>query len=79
MGLATILATIHILRKSTARFTKSSSLVFIRRIFTEIKQFKSFFKIYKIMYGHPDALSKSVRMAIHSFVNFDFFKWRYLS
>ena len=31
------------------------------------------------MYGHPDALSDSVRMAIHFFVNFDIFKWLYLS
>ena len=27
----------------------------------------------------PDALSNSVRMAIHFFVNFDIFKWLYLS
>ena len=27
----------------------------------------------------PDALSDSVRMAIHYFVNFDIFKWLYLS
>ena len=31
------------------------------------------------MYGHPDALLASVRMAIHFFVNFDTFKWLYLS
>ena len=36
-------------------------------------------KIYKEMYGHPDALSDSVWMAIHYFVNFDTFKWLYLS
>ena len=28
---------------------------------------------------HPDALSDSVRMALHFFVNFDIFKWLYLS
>ena len=27
----------------------------------------------------PDAVSDSVRIAIHSFVNFDIFKWLYLS
>ena len=31
------------------------------------------------MYGHPDALSDSVRTAIHFFVNFDIFKWLYLA
>ena len=29
--------------------------------------------------GHPNALSDSVRMAIHFFVNFDIFKWLYLA
>ena len=28
---------------------------------------------------HPDAVSGSVRIAIHFFVNFDIFKWLYLS
>ena len=28
---------------------------------------------------HPDALSDSVRIAIHFFVNFDIFKWLYLN
>ena len=28
---------------------------------------------------HPDAVSDSVRIAIHFFVNFDIFKWLYLS
>ena len=37
---------------------------------TEIQRFKNV-KMYKEMYGHPDALSDSVRMAIHFFVNFD--------
>ena len=36
-------------------------------------------KIYKEMYGHPDAVRNSVRMATHFFVNFDVFKSRYLS
>ena len=33
------------------------------------------------MYGHPDAVSDSVRMAMatHFFVNFDIFKWLYLA
>ena len=31
------------------------------------------------MYGHPDAVRHSVRMAIHLFVNFDVFKSLYLS
>ena len=31
------------------------------------------------MYGHPDAVRHSVRMAIHFFVNFDVFKSLYLS
>ena len=31
------------------------------------------------MYGHPDAVSDSVRMAIYFFVNFDIFKWLYLA
>ena len=26
------------------------------------------------MYGHPDAVSDSIRVAIHFFVNFDIFK-----
>ena len=33
-------------------------------------------KIYKEMYGHPDAVR---HMAIHLFVNFDVFKSLYLS
>ena len=36
-------------------------------------------KIYKEMYGHPDAVPHSVRMAIHFFANFDVFKSLYLS
>ena len=36
-------------------------------------------QIYKEMYGHPDAVRHSVRMAIHFFVNFDVFKSLYLS
>ena len=31
------------------------------------------------MYGHPDAVRQSVRMAIHFFVNFKVFKSLYLS
>ena len=31
------------------------------------------------MYGHPDAVRQSVRMAIHFFVHFEVFKSLYLS
>ena len=31
------------------------------------------------MYGHPDALSDSIQMAIHFIVNFEIFKWLYLA
>ena len=31
------------------------------------------------MYGHPDAVSDSVQMAIHFFVNFAIFKCLYLA
>ena len=31
------------------------------------------------MYGHPDAVRQSVRMAIHFFVNFEVFKSLHLS
>ena len=72
------LGTIDPHSQSTPRFTKSPSLVFIRQVFTEIQRFKNF-KIYKEMYGHPDALSDSVQMTIHFFVNFVIFKWLYLS
>ena len=67
---------IHIVIKSTPRFTKSPSLVLIRLIFTEIhvQQFKNL-KINKEMYGNLDTVSDSVRMAIHFFINFDIFNW----
>ena len=35
--------------------------------------------IYKEMYGHPDAVRRSVRMPYIFFVNFDAFKSLYLS
>ena len=69
---------IHIVRKSTPRFTRFISLVLIRLVFTEIQRFKNV-KIYNEMYGNPDAVSDSVRIVIHFFVDFDFFKWLYLS
>ena len=69
---------IHIVRKSTPRFTRFPSLELIRLVFTEIERFKNV-KIYKEMYGNPDAVSDSVRMAIHFFVNFDIFKRLYLA
>ena len=46
---------IHIIRKSTPRFTKSPSLVVIRLVLTEIQRFKNV-KIRKEMYGNPDAV-----------------------
>ena len=61
------LATIDPHRKSTPRFTQSPSLVFIRQVFIEIQRFKNF-KIYKEMYGHPDALTDSVRPDGHTFL-----------
>ena len=50
----------------------------IRLVLTEIQRFKKV-KINKEMYGNPDAVSDSVRMAIHFFVNFDIFKRLYLA
>ena len=52
---------IHIVRKSTQRFTRFLSLVLIRVVFTEIQPFENV-KIYKEMYGNPDALRHGVRM-----------------
>ena len=50
----------------------------IRLVLTEIQRFKKV-KINKEMYGIPDAVRHSVRMAIHFFVNFDIFKRLYLA
>ena len=50
----------------------------IRLVLTEIQRFKKV-KINKEMYGHPDAVSDSVRMAIHFFVNLDIFKRLYVA
>ena len=36
-------------------------------------------KFTEEMYGHPDAVRQSVRMAIHFFVNFEVFKSLFLS
>ena len=69
---------IHIVRKSTPRFTRFPSLVLIRQVLTEIHRFNKV-KINKEMYGNPDAVSHSVWMAIHFFVNFDIFKRLYLA
>ena len=52
---------IHIVRKSTPRFTRFLSLVLIRLVFTEIKPFENA-KIYKGMYGNPDAVRHGARM-----------------
>ena len=36
-------------------------------------------KIYKEIYGNPDAVEHSIRIAIHFFVNFEVFRSLYLS
>ena len=41
---------IHIVKKSTPRFTNSPSLVLIGLVFTEIQAFKNVNNIYKEMY-----------------------------
>ena len=64
---------IHVVLKCRQRFIKFPSLVLIRLVLTEIEPFEKL-KICKEMYGHPDAVSDSVRIAIHFFVNFDVFK-----
>ena len=46
---------IHIVRESTPRFTRFLSLVLIRLVFTEIQPFENV-KIYKEVYGNPDAV-----------------------
>ena len=52
---------IHIVWKSLPRFTRFPSLVLIRLVFTEIQPFENV-KIYKEMYGNPDAVRHGVRM-----------------
>ena len=69
---------IHIVRKSLPRFTRFLSLVLIRLVFTEIQPFENV-KIYKEMYGNPNAVRHGRPDAIHFFVNFDVFKSLYLS
>ena len=64
--------------KGGPRFTKSPSLVEIDPIVRKIQPFENV-KIYKEMYGHPDAVRQSVRMDIHFVVNFEVFKSLYLS
>ena len=59
MGLATIDA--HSQKEHT-EIHKIPKFGVYQASFTEIQRFKNF-KIYKEMYGHPDALSDSVRMA----------------
>ena len=54
---------IHIIRKSTPRFTKSPSLILIRLVLTEIQLFQNV-EINKEMYGHPDAGRHSVRYVL---------------
>ena len=49
-------------------FTKSPSLVLIRLVLTKMQPFENV-KIYKEMYGHPDGVRHSIRLAIHFFVN----------
>ena len=74
MGLATIDS--HSQKEHTEIHKIRLSLVLIRLVLTEIQRFKNV-KIYKEMYGNPDTVSDSVRIAIHFFVNFDIFKWLY--
>ena len=64
---------IHIVRKSTPRFTKFPSLVLTSLVLTEIQRFKNV-KLIKCM-AIRTLCSDSVRMAMHFFVNFDVFKW----
>ena len=70
MGLATIDS--HSQKEHTEIHKIFLSLVLIRLVFTEIQPFENV-KIYKEMYGNPDAA------AIHFFVNFVAFKSLYLS
>ena len=58
MGLATIDS--HS-QEEPPRFTRFLSLVLIRLVFTEIQPFENV-KIYKEMYGNPDAVRHGVRM-----------------
>jgi len=46
---------IHIVRKSSPRFTNFPSLVLIKLVLTEIQPLKNV-KINKEMYGNPDAV-----------------------
>ena len=76
MGLATIDS--HS-QKELTKIPRFLSLVLIRLVFTEIQPFENV-KIYKEIYGNPDAVSDSVRIPyINFFVNFDVFKSLYLS
>ena len=54
---------IHIVRKSLPRFTRFLSLVLIRLslVFTETQPFENV-KIYKEMYGNPDAVRHGIWM-----------------
>ena len=52
---------ILIVRKSTPTFTRFLSLVSIRLVFTEIQPFENV-KIYKEMYGNPDAVRHGVQI-----------------
>ena len=74
MGLATIDP--HSQKEHTEihKTPRLPSLVLIRLVLTEIQ-----FKKVKIKNGNPDAVSDSVRMAIHFFINFDIFKRLYLA
>ena len=61
MGLATIDP------HNQKEHTEIHSLVFIRQVFTEIQRFKNF-KIYKEMYGNPDASFVGQRPDGHTFL-----------
>ena len=70
-GLLRLLIVIVI--KCKPGFTKSPSLVLIDRKVSKIQPFENV-KIYKEMYGHPEAVRHSVRMPY-----FDVYKSLYLS
>ena len=74
MGLATIDS--HSQKEHTEIHKIFLSLVLIRLVFTEIQPFENV-KIYKGMYGNPDAIA--VRHGVRMPYNFDVFKSLYRS
>ena len=77
MGLATIDP--HSQKEHT-EIHKIPKFGVIRLVLTEIQRFKNVTsKFTKKCMASGHAVSDSVRIAIHFFVNFDIFKWLYLS